>query len=226
MKKLLLLAGIATAAGSQAAVLIDNFATTQTLSITGTGVLASNSVATGANSIGGTRWIYGINDVNPFGLTTQVIVGSGFGLISSGPRVDARVELDYGFTLAGAFADLNANLTAGGNDRLRIAFDSNDQDLTVNIFLRSTTGTGGNTPLAFTHFVAGGRPTTAFTEDILFSSILISASSLSDVDQLYIQFDTGPAGDVAVTRLEAVPEPATMAVLATGALALLRRRKR
>ncbi|MCO5297092.1 MAG: PEP-CTERM sorting domain-containing protein [Fimbriimonadaceae bacterium] len=227
MKKLLLFAGIgAIATSSQAAVLIDNFITAQSLTITGQGVLLNNRVATGANTLGGTRQLYGINDVNPHGLVTQVDLGSGFGFIASGPRVDARVELSYGFTVAGALADLNADLTAGGNDRFRFAFDSNDQDVTVNIFLTSSTGTGGNTPLAFTQVVAGGRPTTAFTEDILFSSILINAASLADVDQIYIQFDTAPAGDVALTRLEAVPEPATMAVLASGALALLRRRRR
>lgn len=226
MKRLIgiaLLSGIATC--SQAVLVIDDFAATQSLAVTGTGTVFSNGLATGG-ALGGVRWLVGINDINPLNSATFVGVGSGFATIASGPRVDSRTEFAYGLDIAGNNADMNANLTAGGNDRLRILFDSNDQDLTVNVFIRSTTGTAGSFLLGFSQFVAGGRPTTAFDEDILFSSILVNSSSLTDTDQFIVQFDTTAGGDVSLRGMEAVPEPATMLALATGAVALMRRRKR
>ena len=96
----------------------------------------------------------------------------------------------------------------------------------LRVFIRSTSGSGGNYVTAFNRFVAGGRPTTAFTEDLMFSAILSSPAVLTDVDQLIIQFDTSAGGDVSLRGMQVVPEPASMLALATGAVALLRRRKR
>lgn len=226
MKRFLVLGCFAVfAAHSQSAVLIDGFTTAQSLTVTGTATLAINRVATGGSTIGTARTLAGINDANPFGLTAFAGIGSGMAVYSSGPRVDGRIEFAYGYDTAGGSVDMNLNLAAGGNNRLRLQFDSNDQDLTLRVFVRSTSGTAGSTLMAFSQTVLGGRPTTAFTEDVLFSSVLIAPLALSDVDQIHIQFDTAPAGDFSLTRMEAVPEPATMVALGLGAAALLRRRR-
>ena len=215
----------AVATSSQAMLLIDNFVSPQSLMVTGTGAVFSNGIVT-AGAIGGVRRILGINDVNPNGSFTFIDVAGGLATIASGPRVDPRVEFGYGVNTAGSLVDMNSNFTAGGNDRLRVLFDSNDQFLMLRVFIRSTGGTGGSFSLAFNRAVAGGRPTTAFTEDIPFSSILVSPSALTDVDNMIVQFDTTAAGDVSLRGMQAVPEPASMVALAMGAVALLRRRKR
>lgn len=213
------------AAASQAFVQIDDFVDSQSLTVSGTGIVTSNGIVT-AGAIGGVRRLLGINDVNPNDLISFINVGGGVATISSGPRVNPRVEFGYGVDTAGGHVDMDADLTVGANDRIRVRFDSNDQDLMLRVFIRSTAGTGGNFDLAFNQFVAGNRPTTAFDEDLMFSSVLVSPTALTDVDQLIVQFDTTAGGDVSLRSMGAVPEPASMAALAIGAAALLRRRRK
>lgn len=225
MKRLVGLVAFAGAIGpANALVLIDDFVSPQSLTVTGTGLVTSNGLVTGG-AIGGVRRLLGINDVNPNGGVTTIVVGGGFANIASGPRVDPRVEFGYGVNTSGGLVDMNANLLAGGNDRIRVLFDSNDQFLMLRVFLRSTAGTGGSFQLAFNQAVAGGRPTTAFTQDLLFSSILVSPTALGDVDQMIVQFDSTAAGDLSLRSMAAVPEPATLAVLTGGVIALMRRRR-
>lgn len=227
MKKLLSMVVLAGwAASSQALIVIDNFTTAQSLTVSGTGVVFTDSVVS-SGAIGGARRVLGINDQNPNNNLTRINVNSGLANIASGARVDPRVEFGYGVDPVGGHVDMNADLTAGGvNDRIRLVFDSNDSDFQLRLFVRSTTGTGGTTPLAFSRTIAGGRASTAFTEDFLFSSMVGNASTWTDVDQMVFQFDLTEAGDVSLNSMQAVPEPASMLALATGAIALLRRRKR
>jgi hypothetical protein len=48
---------------------------------------------------------------------------------------------------------------------------------------------------------------------------------LGDVDAIVFDFDGAADGDYAFSNMQAVPEPASLAVLALGALVVTRRRK-
>ena len=52
-----------------------------------------------------------------------------------------------------------------------------------------------------------------------------STINFADIDQILVEFNTQVSGDLTIDSIEAVPEPATMTLLA-GALALAARRKK
>ncbi|HRJ27768.1 MAG TPA: PEP-CTERM sorting domain-containing protein [Fimbriimonadaceae bacterium] len=224
MRQFALLAlGVAVASGANAAILIDDFTTGNYTKVLTTG---NDYASQNGAMLGGDRGTFLAVLSNPLGVSLNFTVGSGFYIADAGSRLAYNVSVGYGYTLVGggtsgsfAFDDLNANF--GGQDRFRLWFESNDLNLGLEVGVRS-----GGTFYTHTRTIAGGFPNTPFTEDILFTSAGLGGVNWADVDQVYLSFTNTPSGDFALTRFEAVPEPASMLALGAGLAALVARRRR
>lgn len=218
-----LLATLAIAAvAAQANLSIDDFASgTYSRSLT-SGSLTEFQTG---SMIGGARYATTAVQSNSFGLAIQTdIQGSAYSL-SSQPAVDGFGELGYGFTSSstGPVAqDLDANLTVGGLNALRVNFLSSDAPGTLTVSVRSSSS-GADFVSASTSF-PGNSVNVPFTREIAYSQFV--GVDFSDIDQMVFRFDTGPSGDVSLASIEAVPEPATIAVLAGIAAAAVRRKQK
>ena len=53
----------------------------------------------------------------------------------------------------------------------------------------------------------------------------MSATSFNSLDSLYVKCSSTNSGDFDLASIEVVPEPTSLAALAVGAVALIRRRK-
>lgn len=143
-------------------------------------------------------------------MPARLSVGSGSLELSTVPMQVVRLDLGYG-------ANRDLNLNWSGLDRLRVDVKRSDLGLRVRAW-----ATGGG------HFSETGWTTFHGTGDLdfLFSSFTHgSPVAWNDVDRFGLRFETAPAGDFALNSVEAVPEPASLAALGLGTLALWRRRK-
>ncbi|MCE5325014.1 MAG: PEP-CTERM sorting domain-containing protein [Planctomycetaceae bacterium] len=138
----------------------------------------------------------------------------GEGTYESGPRYSGGFVLEYGRT-----TDLNAALAAGGKFQL---------DFT---YVDLGTGVGSNT-ITIT-VVADGQtdsylsnwPATPGQIDIP-ASLFSAITAWNSVDRLTFEFSGKTAADVTLDNIAfIVPEPASVALLAMGGLAVLVRRK-
>lgn len=129
---------------------------------------------------------------------------------SSDARVDGTFRTRYDFG--------NADFQNNRSFRLDFAFLEHDLPYSVTLF-----GSDLVTPDGQTSVVSGIIPAGSATYDI-------TGFKLDDIVFHHIflaefRFDPPKAGDVSLDSIEAVPEPASLAGLGLGALALLRRRK-
>ncbi len=114
---------------------------------------------------------------------------------------------------------LDADFTSFGG--LGLNFLTNDQALRYTVLITSDNGTisslGSGTIAA---------SASSFSYQVAFNT-LNNAPDLSDVDQIYIELDSSASGDYALSSITAksTPEPASVGLLALGALAVLRRRR-
>ncbi|HRJ27769.1 MAG TPA: PEP-CTERM sorting domain-containing protein [Fimbriimonadaceae bacterium] len=223
MRQIILALGVVVAASSQAAILIDDFTSGSYSKVLTSG--ADYALQNGT-MLGGDRGTFLQVLSNPLGVSLNFSVGSGFYIADAGSRLAYTVGVGYGYSLTGGGTsgsfltdDLNANF--GGQDRFRLWFESNDLNLGLEIGVRS-----GGTFYTHTRTIAGGFPNTPFVEDVMFTSAGFGGVNWADVDQVYLQFTNTPSGDFALTRFEAVPEPASMMALGAGLAALVARRRK
>ncbi len=223
MRQVILAIGVIVASSAHAVVLIDDFTTGNYAKVMTTG--ADYAIQNGT-MLGGDRGTFLQVLSNPLGVSLNFQVGSGFYIADAGSRLSYAVEAGYGFSLTGGGTsgvfnadDLNANFST--EDRFRLEFDSNDLDLTMTVQVRS----GAN---VYTHnrIIAGGRASTPFTEDVMFTSAGLGGMNWADVDSIALRFVNSPSGDFALSRFEAVPEPASMIALGAGVAVLAARRRK
>lgn len=246
MKKALLalvLAAMLAAPGS-AGVLVDNFTDTGFYTPLETDVLLDYSVGADgiappqflendsrspvAGALGGRRDVDLIVNGDGFEVgTTEAIIGAVADLaqLNSASGVDAEMVLSYG-SLATAGGGLGMNADMSFEDRFIIVVLSVDLNAEVQIDIE-TDSTGAGNMYSYTELLpaasVGGF-------EIFFSNFVGFAATSNDVDGIMMTFR--PQGnltdlDITIGNIVATtPEPATMSLLAFGALGLLRRRRR
>ncbi|MFN3682421.1 MAG: PEP-CTERM sorting domain-containing protein [Fimbriimonadaceae bacterium] len=219
VKGLAIVSGVALSALAFPVIVIDDF-TTGTFSYTRSSVGTSSARVAGS-MLGGTRWTLSNVTANPSSSQLSVAVGGGVADFVAGNGLVHVSELRYGYTLGGALADLNADLTAGGNNALKISFLENSGNLGLLVQLRRTAGASSQWFNYNTSVAASAVP---FDLSIPYS--VFGSFNLTDVDQVILRFTSEPGADYRLGGVEAVPEPATIAALGLGVAALMRRRKR
>lgn len=231
MKRTLILFTALGVVGSAHAVVIDDF-TTGLFSASYGGNAYFTGGATVPNAVGPLRYHSTKFNANPlFAQTFIDMLGDGKTYIETGPGVDAEVTLAWaggltsgtgtfggGSLNANQFTAIPANLS--GLTGFQVGYENADQnfdlvmgfiDTTNNVFELSTPVT-----------VTAGTGSVV----IPFSSINLTNINLASVDGVVFRAFMDHSQDVTITRLNAVPEPASMVALGAGLLALLRRSRR
>ena len=223
MKKGLAIFGLGILGASAHALMVDDFITGSYNS----GAFSAGSTqawTASADSIGGIRYTDLTITSNPFGgdAKTRVITSPGILDVSTDADVDTNFLLGYGYansSTTSASNQLNQNFSS--SPIVEVNFRTNDVAQPVVVTLYTNSGAS-----SFTRTLSvGGGITSANPQSYLFD-FTSDAANLGDVDGISIFFDPTPGGDFSLNYIQTVPEPASLAVLAIGGAAMLRRRKK
>ncbi len=213
--------GLLAVAGAANAIVIDDFSTGEYhKSIT---ELESHQPQAGS-MLGGYRATQMQVISNTFGLELSTDIVGGAYTLSAQSGVDGTGRVGYGFTDVGGVVvaqNLNANLSA--DSAFKLNFLSSDLPGTYTIAVRSSNGINGDY-VSYTGNFEGNSVNTPFSKTIEFSQF--AGMNFSDVDQILVTIDSGLSGDVSLSSIETVPEPASMAILAVAGAFIARRRKK
>lgn len=208
------------------AIVIDTFSDGDiSLVVSGGAGLASLDPAT---VLGGSRATWIGQQTFTGNRTSTLDISAGAFSIDNSINTSSASSLGYGVdsvSNSGTFStSSNLSFNLAGLDTFRFFFEGNDQALTVEILLVMDMGNGVQ---VLSKNVAGSQ-FAPFVVDLGAADIVGSSGTINygDIDQLRINFYTSNAGDFALDKIEAVPEPATMAVLGLGVAALARRRRK
>lgn len=222
MKKLAVLAGVVSV-GIANAMVIDDFTTPYFNSIVGG---SDVNFQVGGGIVGGERDVELLVLANPQNQFLDVaITGGNLGIVSNGFATSSIVSLQYdgfndevGNTGPGKFLNnvgSGAPLGLGFCNAVRIDFIGND--LKVNIQVEARLGGA---------LIGIGNGMRAAGQGVGFEDIAMNPAALAAADSLTVRFNADPSGDFAITGIECVPEPASMAALGLGFAALVARRRR
>lgn len=151
---------------------------------------------------------------------TPATLSFGNGLVCALGGRPAEVFLYYGVTSTGGLLQNDVNLSSDSFVNFHFASTS----APVNIDFRLRTWVGG---FAFSRRYATTAPASASPSVVTFDLHAPTndlGGSLSDVD--YVEITLGSSSDFELSKIETVPEPASMLALGAGAIALLRRKRR
>ncbi|HLO99820.1 MAG TPA: PEP-CTERM sorting domain-containing protein [Fimbriimonas sp.] len=200
---------------------VDNFET----GAYNSGLISSGSVegwTPAAGALGGSRYTKVKITSNPLAgdAKTRVLTTPNILEFSSDSELDAEFTLGYGFS-SGSSVPTSAplNLNFGTEQTFRINFRSNDQLMPVKVTLFTNDGADS---FSGTLNIPGGITTAAPQ----FYDWNFTWYGLADLDAITFDFDPAEGGDFSLNSIEAVPEPASMAAIAVGIAALIRRKKK
>jgi len=217
LNAILFTGAVVAASSANAFVLIDDFSSGAFSGSITSGTQFFNSVGT---MVGGDR-VAALNvQSNAFGLSFNVDANAGVLTLNSQSGVDGRAQIGYGFDYVdpNTVVDSDLNLDLSGESAFNLNLLSRDGDTMVTVFVVGSSGSASSSQM-----LLGSSINTP--EVVSFSFASFGAFNFADVDQVFFEIDTSNTGDVAITSFEAVPEPATMAILA-GAAAIAASRKR
>lgn len=232
MKRALVLALFVSAVASQAATISQwNFNSVPSDANTGTGTLTPNIGSGTASLIGGVTGSFSSGD-------------------ASGGSSDPATGDDSGWQTTNYPASQSASGTAGvqfavstvGFSNIKVSFDTRHSNTSSKYVRLDYSLNGGGTWNNSTVFAAAGGDTWSNGRAVDLSSIAAAANNANFLVRMVTVF--GPAGgayeasnptgtyssagtlrwDMVTVTGDAVPEPATLAVLGVGAVALMRRR--
>lgn len=221
---MLLSMGVGLVVSAQATLLVDDFSSLTGQSLTVTGVGNDATWASGGTMLGGSRGL-GINVLaSNYGLESSWNIVPSVGAASDNAGNKARFSLAYlctgAFSAAGEFfystsTDADLSGTTG------IEFDMISADLPFEVMVEFYSDFG--VMVLDKSFGSIASPTTISLDST--ADLLGGSADMSKVDAIAIRFLTETDGDLGMTEIRLVPEPASMAVLGLGLLGVARKRR-
>jgi hypothetical protein len=221
MKGILTIGLVLTSVSSQA-IVVDNFLS---------GSYDSGGISSGSDNSWISATVLGEIRYQNLSVTSNPLVGTakcrvitspGVLEVSTDTDVDVNYTLGFGYatsSLVPASNQLNQNFSTIPFINLGVRTNDIAQPVTITLFTN-----GGANSYSRTLTVGGGIVSPAPVNYLFdFSSV---AANLGDVDGIKIFFDPAPGGDFSLNGVQAVPEPASLSVLALCSILILKRKKK